>query len=151
MCQISLKESCSSDLCYNELVQKESYFSTENIDLQAAKISQSLPISRQKPSIYFSIQNSALLVLDMQEYFLEPASHAYIPSAHAIIPGIQALIQAYTDHGLPIIFTRHINTPQDSGMMGRWWQDLITANNPLSEITARLDVSKGIVLPKSSI
>lgn len=130
-------------------MQKESYFSTEDIDRQAAEICQALPVFRQKPSSNFSLQNSALLVLDMQEYFLEPASHAYIPSANAIIPGLQALIQAYTDHELPIIFTRHLNTPQDSGLMGRWWQDLITANNPLSEITARLDVSKGFVLPKS--
>jgi isochorismate hydrolase len=132
-----------------KFVPKESYFTAENIDCKATEISQSLPTYGQKPRIPFSLQNSALLVLDMQRYFLEPGSHAYIPSAKAILPGIQALVQAYSDLGLPIIFTRHINTSQDSGVMERWWRDLIRANTPLSEIDAELDISKGIVVRKS--
>jgi bifunctional isochorismate lyase/aryl carrier protein len=130
-------------------VPKEHYFTTEGIDRQAVTISHGLPTFRQKPRIHFSLRNSALLVLDMQEYFLQPDSHAYIPSAEAIIPGIQALIQTYSVQDLPIFFTRHLNTSTDSGMMGRWWRDLIQAENPLSEITPRLDISKGMVVPKS--
>jgi isochorismate hydrolase len=131
------------------LVQKESYFSAKNIEREAARLSQGLPTYRQKPRIPFSLQSSALLVLDMQKYFLEPASHAYIPSAKAILPGIQALIQVYSDLGLPIIFTRHINTPQDAGVMERWWRELIQENTPLSEIETEFDISKGIVVRKS--
>jgi len=130
-------------------VQKESYFSAENIERKAAKLIQGLPAYRQKPHIPFALQSSALLVLDMQKYFLDPESHAYIPSAKAILPGLQALIQAYHDLSLPIIFTRHINTLQDAGVMERWWQDLIRENTPLSEIEAELDISKGIVVKKS--
>jgi bifunctional isochorismate lyase / aryl carrier protein len=33
--------------------------------------------------------------------------------------------------------------------MERWWRDLIRPNTPLSEITAELDLSKGIVINKS--
>jgi nicotinamidase-related amidase len=130
-------------------VQKESYFTAENIERKAAELSQGLLTSQRKSQIHFSLQNSALLVLDLQRYFLEPASHAFIPSARAILPGIQALVKAYGDLGLPIIFTRHINTPQDAGTMGRWWRDLIRPNTPHSEITAGLDLSKGIVINKS--
>jgi bifunctional isochorismate lyase/aryl carrier protein len=130
-------------------VQKESYFSAENIERKAAELSQGLQIYQRKIRIQFSLQNSALLVLDMQRYFLEPTSHAYIPSAKAILSGIQALVQAYSDLGLPIIFTRHINRPQDSGVMERWWRDLIRADTPLGEIGRELDSSKGIVIRKS--
>jgi bifunctional isochorismate lyase/aryl carrier protein len=132
-----------------KFVPKESYFSAENIDRKATEISQGLPNLGQNARIPFSLQNSALLVLDMQRYFLEPNSHAYIPSAKAILPGIQALVQAYGKLGLPIIFTRHSNISQDSGMMERWWRDSIRANTPLSEIDPELDLSKGIVVQKS--
>ncbi len=130
-------------------VPKEHYFTAIGIDRQAVAISHGLPTFRQKQSINFSLRNSALLVLDMQEYFLQPDSHAYIPSAEAILPGIQALIQAYHGQDLPIFFTRHLNTPADSGLMGRWWQELIQADNPRSEITPKLDISKGMVVQKS--
>ena len=130
-------------------MQKESYFTAENIERKAAELFQGLQTSQRKTQILFSLRSSALLVLDMQRYFLEPTSHANIPSARAILPGIQALVKAYYDLGLPVIFTRHSNTPQDARVMGRWWRDLIWPNTSLSEITAGLDLSKGIVINKS--
>jgi isochorismate hydrolase len=130
-------------------VQKESYFTAESIERKAAELVQDLPTFSHKPRIPFYLQSSALLVLDMQRYFLASASHAYIPSAKAILPGIHALINAYSDHGLPIIFTRHINTPQNAGVMRRWWRDLIRENTFLSEIESEFDLSKGIVVLKN--
>ena len=83
-------------------------------------------------------QCTSLLVLDMQEYFLEPSSHAFIPSAAAILPYIQALNQGFRSRKLPIIFTRHINSPENAGMMATWWKDLITEDHPLSQIVPEL-------------
>ncbi len=97
----------------------------------------------------FTPTHSALLVLDMQSYFLDPASHAYIPSAAAILPGIKALIQAYRSQHLPVIFTRHANTLQDAGMMSVWWRDRITLDNPLSQIAPELDVADSPVILKT--
>jgi bifunctional isochorismate lyase/aryl carrier protein len=131
------------------LVLKENYFSTEIIECKVAELSQGLQTYQQNSHIHFSLRTSALLVLDMQRYFLEPTSHAYIPSAREILPGIQALVQAYSELGLPVIFTRHVNTSQDSGVMKHWWRDLIRSNSPLSEIEKDLDLSKGIIVRKS--
>lgn len=128
---------------------KEDYFSTEIIERKAKELSQGLEAYQRKPLISLSLERTALLVLDMQKYFLEPASHAYIPSAKAILPGIHALVEAYSDLGLPIIFTRHINTTQDAGVMNRWWRDLIRADTPSSEIVEELDTSKGVIVRKS--
>jgi hypothetical protein len=81
--------------CYNQpTVLKESYFTAENKERKAAELIQGLQPYQRKTQIHFSVQRSALLVLDLQRYFLEPTSHAYIPSARAILPGIQALVKA---------------------------------------------------------
>ncbi len=97
----------------------------------------------------FTPVHSALLVLDMQSYFLDPASHAYIPSAVAILPGIRALVRAYRRKRLPLVFTRHVNTLQDAGMMSVWWRDRISLDSPLSQITPELDVADSPVILKT--
>ena len=85
----------------------------------------------------------------MQRYFLDEASHAYIPSAEAILLGINKLAQAYAARGLPVIYTQHLNTPQDAGSMEDWWQELITAESPFSALSPELDLATGVALPKS--
>ena len=93
--------------------------------------------------------HSALLIVDMQRYFLEDSSHAFIPAAKVIVPRINRLIEAYSQHRLPIVFTRHLNTDANAGMMSKWWQDLIRADDPASQIISEFDLSHGIVLEKS--
>lgn len=76
----------------------------------------------------------ALIVVDMQRYFCESGSHAYIPGVKAIIPGVRKLARMFIELDRPVICTRHLNTDLDAGMMGDWWGDLIRASNPMSEI-----------------
>jgi isochorismate hydrolase len=97
----------------------------------------------------FTPGRTALIVLDMQRYFLDPDSHAHIPSAVDIIPGLRSLATVFSESGLPVVFTRHLNTAQNGGALALWWDDLIREEDPLSEITADLDTSMGIVLKKS--
>ena len=127
---------------------KSAYFTQGTIEPVAARMLESLPqYERSAPRLV--ADQSALLVLDMQRFFLEPASHAYIPSAGAIIPGIQALVAAYSRRSRPVLFTRHLNTEQNAAMMSRWWRDIITEHSDLSEVTEALDTSRGAVLVKS--
>ena len=104
---------------------------------------------RSKHDLALNPEHSALLILDMQRYFFEEASHAFIPSGKAIIPGIIKLIEVYDRKALPIVFTRHLNSDADAGMMSKWWRDLIREDDPLREIIPELDVTKGIVIKKS--
>ena len=108
-----------------------------------------LPGNQNKRGSTFKPEHSALLVLDMQSYFLEPSSHAFIPSATAIVPGLKLLAQSYFAHDLPVFFTQHLNSAQDAGSMSRWWKDLITIEDPLSSIIADFDFSNRYVLRKS--
>ncbi len=97
----------------------------------------------------FTPGRTALIVLDMQRYFLDPDSHAHIPSAVDIIPGIRSLAAVFSERHLPVIFTRHLNTPENGGALALWWSDSIREEDPSSEITSDLDTSRGIVLRKS--
>jgi isochorismate hydrolase len=128
---------------------KHSYFTSDSIHQKAGEMLAELVDFRQKRARPFVPEVSALLVLDMQKYFLQADSHAYIPSAPAIVPGIKSLIQSYAGQGLPVVFTQHVNTAQDAGMMANWWYDLITESSSLSQISAELDSSSGILLRKS--
>jgi len=87
----------------------------------------------------FSYKDSALLVIDMQRFFLDKASHAYLPMSKAIIPKIQVLIDAYQSRKLPVIFTRHaIKKGENPGIMKRWWKDVIKDESNLSRIIEAL-------------
>jgi len=128
---------------------KEPYFRQKSIHKKSLEMLDRIKTSRQKRNPTFTPEQSALLVLDMQKYFLKDFSHAYIPSGPAIIPGIKRLIKSYSAKELPVIFTRHVNSIEDAGIMNRWWKDLIKENNPLSRITEELDLSRGTVIEKS--
>lgn len=129
-------------------LSKETYFTSANLVHKASQMLQPIESFRRRHPARFAPSRSALLVLDMQTYFLKPSSHAYIPSALAILPGIKALTQSFYGYNLPVIFSRHLNTPEDAGQMAIWWRDLIAAESPLSEITPELDTSMGDIVQK---
>lgn len=113
-------------------------------------MAQSLAVLRSRhENMRLDPLRTALLVLDMQEYFLDPGSHAFIPSATAILPGVQKLIAAYSAGSRLVVFTRHINDDRNAGMMSAWWQDLIREESALSKISAELDTTAGKTLSKT--
>jgi len=128
---------------------KEAYFTPESLASQAQVLLQAPGIVLRKDPPSINPSRLALLVLDMQRYFLDEASHAWIPSAGAIIPGIARLVGAFYSRRLPVFFTRHTNTPQDTGLMGAWWHDRIDPGDPRSAITPLLDPSEAEIIEKS--
>ena len=127
------------------LWMKSIYFTSKQIERQARAMLDTLNI-RQRPIEW---DRPALLVLDMQEYFLSPESHAFVPSAPAILPGILTLIEAFNRADRPVIFTRHLNTLEDAGMMAHWWRDLLTREHPHAGLTAELAARADTVINKS--
>ena len=101
-------------------MQKEQYFSKTTIQGKSRELLASVGGSRQRHSdMVFKPNMAALLVLDMQEYFLQEQSHAFVPSAPAIVPEVVKLMSAFSEIERPIITTRHINTSEDAGMIAR--------------------------------
>ena len=74
-------------------MKKEEYFTVENIAAAASSMTEELP--RNPRAAPFAPAGAALLVIDMQDYFLSPASHAFLPAAPAIVANVRALIAAF--------------------------------------------------------
>jgi len=129
---------------------KEQYFNPNNILEKASEIKNIVQKnSYPKKSLSFDKDNAVLLVTDMQNYFIEPESHAYIPSVKAIIPNIKLLISTSIKFNIPVIFTQHINNKQNAGMMSFWWNDIITESNPLSKINREIYINNSLLIKKS--
>jgi ureidoacrylate peracid hydrolase len=79
---------------------------------------------------------SALLVIDMQMFFLDPASAAYTCGGPAALPAIKRLAAAFRGAGRPVIFTQHVHHPNgsDLGIMGWWWEGKCLQGSEASEI-----------------
>ncbi len=122
---------------------KETYFTPENIAERAAALLRSADGYRREPPPRIAADGTALLILDMQRCFLEGDSHAFVPSAPAVIGQINALTAACEN----VIRTRHANTRENAGAMGRWWRDLV-GEDPLGELDHRLD-ARGDILVKT--
>ena len=88
---------------------------------------------------HFDVSSSALLVLDMQNYFLKEDSHAYVPSSPAIIPNVIDLVDYFRKNNRPVIFTRHsLEDGEEVGIMSRWWRDVVKEGTPEAEIASEL-------------
>lgn len=99
----------------------------------------------------FIDERAALLVIDMQGYFLDPSSHASFPEAEEIMENVVRLVDSFRSSDRPIIFTRHaVRSDEDPGIMGRWWGDIPAEEDPLSQIDVRLDPDEdGAVVRKT--
>lgn len=93
---------------------------------------------------------ASLLVIDMQRYFLQKDSHAYLKQGEAAIKNVNRLMSAFRAAGAPVMLTRHMHKKgKDPGMLGKWWSDLMVEGDPLVELDPRLDrVGTDIVVRK---
>ncbi|HUV29974.1 MAG TPA: isochorismatase family cysteine hydrolase [Acidobacteriota bacterium] len=78
----------------------------------------------------------ALLVIDMQRFFLDPESPTYTCGGAAILPGVKRLVAAFRAADRPVIFTRHVHHPArlDAGIMEWWWDGMCVEGSPESEL-----------------
>jgi bifunctional isochorismate lyase/aryl carrier protein len=97
--------------------------------------------SRRHP---LTCSDSALMVIDMQRYFLDDGSHAFLDGASRVASNVRRLVDLYRDRGLPVIFTRHaLKDDEDPGIMATWWGDTLRDSDPMSEIVEDLRPIQG--------
>jgi nicotinamidase-related amidase len=122
-------------------MMKEEYLNSSTLEKSVDDLLAELTGKNYRPKPWkLHPGKAALLVLDMQNYFLDPDSHAFTPSAPAVLPNVKKLILMAQKCNMNIIFTRHVNDSVNAGRMGRWWRDMIIENSYESEIykTVRL-------------
>ncbi|MBI5630734.1 MAG: isochorismatase family protein [Elusimicrobia bacterium] len=128
---------------------EESYVGPENLNAKsrdwAARIAHCLRRSFElKPG------KAGLLVMDMQELFLDPRSPSFLPPARAILGNVRALVQAFRGAGRPVYFTRHAHRDpaKDGGLMPQWWRSVCLDGTPEARISPALEPGKSRVLRK---
>ncbi len=81
-------------------------------------------------------KKSCLLVVDMQNYFLDSQSPTFTPGGLAILPNVKKLIGVFRQRKLPVIYTAHAHKSKhmDGGILGWWWEGMILEGTPDAEI-----------------
>ena len=128
---------------------KEKYFTSENsLEVSNAILSEVHTVTRPR-EIDLLLSETALLVLDMQHYFFDESSHAFIPSMKGIIENVRNLENLFSDSHRPIILTRHLNTLEDAGLMKSWWNGLVEKENISSRVIEEIKVPDSIIIDKT--
>jgi len=81
-------------------------------------------------------EKSALLIVDMQKFFLDPASPTFTCGGLAILPTVKKLIMAFREAGRPVIYTCHVHHPGhiDAGIMDWWWDGMCIEGSVESKV-----------------
>lgn len=129
---------------------KEPYYSQTTIQSKATEFCAELQEFRIKHPVKLEPKKTALLVIDMQEFFLDPNSHAFVPSAPTIIPNIQKLQNYFITHKMSVIQTQHGNTKENAGSMAKWWGNHFLRNDdPKTKIISELQQPAAKVIKKT--
>ena len=113
----------------------EPYVTAENIESKAlAWLERIRPYNQHEMRL--NVAASALLVVDMQRFFLDAASPSFTVGGVAILPTVKRILNAYRRARRPVIFTRHVHHPDDldCGIMGWWWEGKCLEGSPESEV-----------------
>ncbi|MFA6571054.1 MAG: isochorismatase family protein, partial [Bacteroidota bacterium] len=101
----------------------KNYVTQENLQEKTKGWLKSIaPYNRHK--LELNRDKSALLVVDMQNYFLTEDSPAFTCGGKAILPNVKKLIESFRSANKPVIYTCHVHNPNlsDAGIMEWWWK-----------------------------
>lgn len=122
----------------------EPYVTAENIESRALAWLEGIRPFNQHEML-LNVAASALLVVDMQKFFLDATSPTFTSGGIAILPTVKRLLEAFRQANRPVIFTRHVHHPGnlDSGIMGWWWEGMCLEGSAESEIHPDLKPEPG--------
>jgi nicotinamidase-related amidase len=87
-----------------------------------------------------ALHQTALMVIDVQNYFFQSESPAYLKDSRIILPRINELVQIADERGWPIVFTVHTGPSEPDNLMGKKWR-----HHPVGE---QCDLYPGLTIPR---
>lgn len=114
-------------------MHKEAYF-TENNSCNKIQTWKNVLLEYKEHWKEFHPENSALLIIDMQQYFLDKKSHAYVSSSPVIIKNVVQLLAAYRKKHLPVIFTFFAVKDGEENPIKNWWHESVSDGSSESKI-----------------
>lgn len=115
---------------------RTAYVDSTNLDARASEWMRELEPYQRHPFEKERLGGEpALVVVDMQRFFLDEGAPADLPAGRAVIPNVQRLVRSFRKHELPVIFLRHVSREGDiDSSMYRWWNSLMEQGDPLTEL-----------------
>jgi nicotinamidase-related amidase len=89
-----------------------------------------------------ALNQTALMVIDVQNYFFQMDSPAYLKESPVILPRINGLVQVAEARGWPIVFTAHNGPSEPNNLMGKKWR-----HHPVGE---QCSLYSGLTTPKGA-
>jgi 23S rRNA (adenine2503-C2)-methyltransferase len=123
------------------------YVRPDGIEEKARTWMRALGRGREIP---LEVRSAALLVVDLQEFFLSPASPAYLPQARVILRNAKGLVDVFRKIGRPVFFIQHAHEDpsRDGGLMTLWWRKVCMAGSQWSRISSLLGPREGEIFRK---
>ena len=115
------------------------YVTTETLPIKTEQwMKQIAPFNTHK--LRLECDKSAILVIDMQNYFLQPESPTFTCGGRAILGNIRELVFEFRQAGRPVIYTCHVHHPSgiDAGIMKWWWEGMCIEGSPESLVNQEL-------------
>jgi len=111
------------------------YVTPETIDSKSREwLKKIAPFNQHRMEL--NAEKAALLVIDMQDFFLDESSPTFTCGGLAVLPKLKGLIAAFRERRRPVIYTRHVHHPGrlDIGIMEWWWEGICLEGSPESEV-----------------
>lgn len=88
-----------------------------------------------------NVEKCALLVVDMQNFFLDRSSPSFLCAGLAILPRLNRLIEFAREARIPVIYTSHSHHPGkiDAGILGWWWSEMCIEGTEESKIHPQIE------------
>lgn len=113
----------------------EPYINSENLSSKTQSWLKTIePFNQHR--LKLSKEKSALMVIDMQKFFLDSTSPTFTCGGIPIIPNIKNLLNEFRKAERPIIYTKHVHNSSlnDAGIMEWWWEGMCIEGSPESEV-----------------
>jgi len=104
---------------------------------------------RQRINFVYNPKKSALIVLDIQNYFADPKGRAYLPSSQVASKNILLLTDLFSKIKRPVILTKHFQS-SDADIMQKFYNDRIKENEWDAEIIDELKGVKATLIEKDT-
>lgn len=113
----------------------KSYVTKENLEEKTREWLERIePFNQHKLKI--KKDAAALLVVDMQKFFLDEESPTFTCGGPVIFDNVKALIRTFRDAERPVIYTCHVHHPSrnDAGIMEWWWEGMCIEGSEESRV-----------------
>jgi len=100
--------------------------------------------SPRRPRFVLAPSRAALLVIDLQRHFCDPAGRSFFPGAAQALAVGRGLIATFRAAGRPVAFTRHGHRDDgDLGAFARFYDDHLLATDPEGALMPGLEPTTG--------